>query len=199
VNGLLDISKIDGSPDSMALKPGDLAALAAAVVHELSPLAARRALRVRLPEPLPRLAAEMDDFRIQQVIRNLLANAMRFGPEGTAIDIGCADLGAAGVELWVRDHGPGIPPDELEAIFDAFVQSSRTFDGSGGTGLGLTISRKIIQAHAGRLTAENAEGGGALFRIRVPAVAPVPTAACRPLATATAAPAPVRQQALEPT
>jgi hypothetical protein len=175
VNGLLDISKIDGSAESMTLRPGDLAALAAAVVRELRPLADRRALRVQLPEPLPRLAADIDEFRIQQVFRNLLANATRFAPEGSAIEIGCADHGAEGVALWVRDHGPGIPPDELESIFDAFVQSSRTRDGSGGTGLGLTISRKIMQAHGGQLSAANAEGGGAVFILRLP-MAAVPLA-----------------------
>jgi len=71
----------------------------------------------------------------------------------------------------VRDHGPGIPGDELESIFESFVQSTRTKDGSGGTGLGLAICRKIMAAHHGRVRAHNHRQGGAVFEIRLPALA----------------------------
>ena len=63
----------------------------------------------------------------------------------------------------MRDHGPGIPEGELEAVFDKFVQSSKTKSAAGGTGLGLAICREIAEAHGGRMWAENAPGGGALF------------------------------------
>ena len=69
----------------------------------------------------------------------------------------------------LRDQGPGIPGDELETIFEAFVQSSQTKDGSGGTGLGLAICRKIIDAHGGRIHAENLPEVGAAFHIVLPA------------------------------
>ncbi len=68
----------------------------------------------------------------------------------------------------VADRGPGIPAAELESIFEAFVQSSQTKDGSGGTGLGLPICRKIVEIHGGHITAENRSDGGALFRILLP-------------------------------
>jgi signal transduction histidine kinase len=80
------------------------------------------------------------------------------------------DEGPEGVLLSVRDHGPGIPPDELERVFEPFVQSSRTRDGSGGTGLGLTICRKIVTAHGGSIEADNAEGGGTVIHLRLPPV-----------------------------
>ncbi|WP_374672825.1 sensor histidine kinase, partial [Acidovorax temperans] len=72
------------------------------------------------------------------------------------------------IHIQVRDRGPGIPPAELEAIFQAFVQSSQTRDGSGGTGLGLAICRKIVTAHGGRIYATNAPDKGAIFHITVP-------------------------------
>lgn len=169
VNGLLDVSKIESTLGSLTLHRCDLAALACEVVKELRPLAARRELHFELPEPGRPLPADVDAVRIQQVIRNVLANAVRFAPAGSRIEITCRDHAGAGVEIAVRDHGPGIPPDELETIFDAFVQSSRTRDGSGGTGLGLTICRKIMSAHGGTIKAGNAAGGGALMRIRLPA------------------------------
>jgi PAS domain S-box-containing protein len=171
VNGLLDVSKFDGKVGSLALCRRDVAALSEAVVGELRPQAAQHALHLRMPEPLPQLLADVEPFRLQQVLRNVLANALRFAPAGTAIEVAFADNGAAGVEIGVRDHGPGIPPGELETIFDAFVQSSRTRDGSGGTGLGLTICRRIMNAHGGTIEAANAAGGGALMRIRLPAAA----------------------------
>jgi hypothetical protein len=172
VNGLLDISKFDGTVGTLALCRRDVAELTDAVVGELQPLAAQRALQIELRVPTPAPLADVDPFRLQQVLRNVLANALRFAPAGSAIEIDFADQGAAGAEIRVRDHGPGIPPNELESIFDAFAQSSRTRDGSGGTGLGLTICRRIMNAHGGTIEATNAAGGGALMRICLPAAAP---------------------------
>jgi signal transduction histidine kinase len=120
-------------------------------------------------------------FRMQQVVRNVLANAIRFAPAGSRIEIQARQGHAGGAWLAVRDQGPGIPPDELDTIFDAFVQSSRTRDGSGGTGLGLTICRKIMRAHGGRIEAANADGGGAIISLWLPATrdggTPAPAAA----------------------
>jgi PAS domain S-box-containing protein len=169
VNGLLDVAKLEGSVGSLSLCEHDLAQLVAEVVKELRPLAARSELRVILPATARPWPVEVDAFRLQQVVRNVLANAMRFAPARSAIEIGLDDLGHHGTELTVRDRGPGIPAEELETIFEAFVQSSRTRDGAGGTGLGLTICRKIMGAHGGRIEAGNAEGGGALMRIWLPA------------------------------
>lgn len=172
VNGLLDISKMGSGLGSLALRRADLLPLAAAVVKELGPLATQRDLQITLQAAMPQLEAEVDAFRWQQVLRNVLANALRFAPQGSTIEISVWDRGAEGSELQVRDHGPGIPPDELETIFDAFVQSSRTQDGSGGTGLGLTICRKIMIAHGGRIVARNAPDGGAVFSLQLPPPAP---------------------------
>ena len=103
--------------------------------------------------------------------------ASKFSPIGRAILLvaqvhgGDNDgQGPGGVHVTVRDHGPGIPPLELELIFEAFVQSSMTRDGSGGTGLGLAISRKIIMAHGGSIRAENLPDGGSRFHIHLPPV-----------------------------
>jgi hypothetical protein len=194
VNGLLDNAKIDGSAGSLQLRRSDVARLATEVAGELRTLAAGRQLHIVLPDPLPRLEAEVDAFRITQVLRNVLANAIRFAPVGSAIDIQCLDRGAAGIEIAVRDHGPGIPEAELESVFDAFVQSSRTRDGSGGTGLGLTISRKIMAAHGGSIVAAHAAGGGAVFRLQLPGCARAGNLAAAPPAGAAAA-APLPQLA----
>jgi len=168
VNGLLDVSKIEGTQNSLAVRRMALEPLLKAVAGELRTQLAQRGLRVLLPAETPARYADLDEFRFQQVVRNLLANAIRFSPAGASIEIGLAAGPDGGTDVTFRDHGPGIPPDEVESIFEPFVQSSRTRDGAGGTGLGLTICRRIMRAHGGSIEACNAPGGGALMRLRLP-------------------------------
>ena len=99
----------------------------------------------------------------------MLANAIKFSPMGATIELhGCVSDDER-IHIRVRDHGAGIPPGELESIFEAFVQSSASKDGSGGTGLGLAICRKILAAHDGHISADNMPDGGAVFLIDLPA------------------------------
>lgn len=174
VNDLLDISKFTGALVQLELRPEDLAEVCAAVVREFEPILAQRSVRIERPTPWPVLPVAINRFRMQQVLRNLLANAVRFSPSGSCIHLSLANHGDEGVALSVSDEGPGIPEDELDAIFEPFTQSSRTRDGSGGTGLGLTICRKIMTAHGGHIEAANAAGRGALITLRLPALAPTP-------------------------
>jgi signal transduction histidine kinase len=102
-------------------------------------------------------------------VRNVLANAIKFSPACSRIEVDAYAEAAGTLELNIRDHGPGIPASELEKIFDAFVQSSLTKDGSGGTGLGLAISRKIMAAQGGQIWATNMADGGSCFHIQLPA------------------------------
>jgi hypothetical protein len=180
VNGLLELFKLDSGTVQLKRRPCDLTAIARGVMAEMLPLARKRRLQLVLPASSPALPAQADAFRLQQVVRNLLANALRFAPVGSCIELACQVLADGAAELTVRDHGPGIPPAELETIFDSFVQSSRTRDGAGGTGLGLSISRKIMAAHGGSLHAENAPGGGALMRLRLPLPLPEDHEAAHP-------------------
>ena len=169
VNDLLDVAKIESTVGVIHLERTDLRPLVREVVHELGPLLAQRQLEAQLRlSPAP-LLAKVDPLRFQQVVRNVLANAIKFSPERGRIVVGGEATAAGEIHLSVADDGPGIPAAELERVFDAFVQSSQTKDGSGGTGLGLAICRKIIDAHGGRIHAENRPTGGAVFHIHVPA------------------------------
>jgi len=169
VNDLLDVSKLESSVGSFRIERGDLRDWVRSVSRELEPLLAKRQQRVELALGAAPLMTRADPLRLQQVVRNVLANAIKFSPEGSAIDLSAGPAGDGGIELRIRDHGPGIPGAELERIFEAFVQSSQPRAGAGGTGLGLAISRKIVQAHGGRIWAENADGGGSRFHIVLPA------------------------------
>jgi signal transduction histidine kinase len=156
----------------MELELSDLRGLVQAVLHELEPLADRRGVRLLSRLPQQPLIAKVDPLRFQQVLRNVLANAIKFSPERGLIEIEAEQILLGDIRLAVADQGPGIPAAELEAIFEAFVQSSQTKDGSGGTGLGLAICRKIIAIHDGRIRAANRAGGGAVFEIILPSPLP---------------------------
>ena len=168
VNDLLDVSKIENRESSLQLETGDLREWMQAVVQELKPLWEHKRLAVTLDGGAQPLTVRADPLRLQQVMRNVLANAIKFSQPDTRIELSAAAGARGSVELAVRDHGPGIPEAELEKVFEAFVQSSQTRHNPGGTGLGLAISRKIVQAHGGRIWAENAGGGGCVFRIVLP-------------------------------
>lgn len=179
VNDLLDLAKAEHGASAMALAPTDLRPLAQASAQELEPLLLQRQLILDLQLPASPLLAQVDATQLRQVLRNLLANAIKFSPTGGPLEIqlqAWAERGRPEIRLSVSDRGPGVPPAELESIFDAFVQSSQTKDGSGGTGLGLAICRKIICAHGGQIRAYNRPGGGAVFEVLLPAAAHWPSA-----------------------
>ncbi|MBN8503214.1 MAG: PAS domain S-box protein [Burkholderiales bacterium] len=167
VNDLLDVARLDSSVGSIQLQDAELSSLIAPVAEELAPLLTARSLTLSVDMPTQATQLRVDAARLQQVLRNLLANAIKFSPPGSHITLR-AHGANGGLCFQVDDEGPGIPEAELEAIFEPFTQSSRTKDGSGGTGLGLTISRKIAQAHGGRLWAENRQEGGARFVLELP-------------------------------
>ena len=168
VNDLLDVSKIESSVGTFNLERADLRGLIQSVLRELNPLIEKRQLQLRLQLPEETLSARVDSQRFQQVIRNLVANAIKFSPEGGALEVRAGVTASGEVHIEVADRGPGIPPAELEQIFEAFVQSSQTKDGSGGTGLGLAICRKIVEIHSGHIHARNRSDGGAVFHIYLP-------------------------------
>lgn len=171
VNDLLDVAKIESSIGTFHLERTDLRGHVRTVARELEPLVASRRQELRIDLPQGPLVAKVDPQRFQQVVRNVLANAIKFSPDGSRVQlraaVDCQDM----IHIEVEDQGPGIPETELERIFEAFAQSSATRNGFGGTGLGLAICRKIVEALQGRIHARNIEGG-AVFHIELPARGP---------------------------
>jgi two-component system, OmpR family, sensor histidine kinase KdpD len=134
----------------------------------MQPLLSGREIHRRLPEDLP--PVELDYLQIDQVLTNLLENAVRYTPPETPIDI-TAGYDGSQVTISVADRGPGIPPADLERIFDKFyrIHNTRRAVGSpSGSGLGLAVCRGVIEAHGGRIWAEPRSGGGAVFFITLP-------------------------------
>jgi two-component system, OmpR family, sensor histidine kinase KdpD len=168
VSNLLDMSRIEEG----ALKPEkdwySLAELIRDVLGRLQPLLQGRTVHTHVPEDLP--PVELDYVQIDQVLTNLIENAVRYTPAESPIDVSVQRDGSQ-VIISVADRGPGIPPGDLERIFDKFY---RVLDGQHtpgrptGSGLGLAVSKGLVEAHGGRIWAENREGGGAIFTVTLP-------------------------------
>ncbi len=175
INDLLDLSKLESNAMGMDFACNDMAQTLEMVRSELSGLVSMRKIHMEIQTPNVLTDAEFDCDKIFQVIRNLLANAIKFTSEGgsivvefSAVTIGGEDDRQDALKLTVADQGVGIPENELVQVFDKFVQSSKTKTGAGGTGLGLAISKEIIECHGGQIYAENNEHGGASFHFVVP-------------------------------
>jgi len=167
LNDLLDLAKLEAGRMIFEFEPADLGMLIAQVADEFSSLASDRALTICFDRPHPEDTVEVDVAKTKQLLRNLLSNAVKFSPQGGVITIRMEKKDTLLV-VSIQDQGPGIPENELEQVFDKFVQSSKTKSGAGGTGLGLAICREIINAHKGRIRAENSPDGGAVFVFQIP-------------------------------
>jgi two-component system, OmpR family, sensor kinase len=119
-----------------------------------------------------------DERRLRQVITNLVANAINHTPPSTPIEIAVGPSGrpSGGVALEVRDHGPGVDPEQARRVFERFfrVDPSRQRGRGGGTGLGLAIVAAIVAAHDGRVGVTQTRGGGATFVVELPGLSPPP-------------------------
>jgi signal transduction histidine kinase len=182
IEQLLAMSHLDTGQVQLRPQPTNLNSLLQVLIGDRSRMIARRGLRLELhPEPdLPDVQA--DPQYIMQVLTNLLSNATNYTPKGGRISLETATQELEG-ELWVtftvRDTGPGIPPDEVEHIFDRFYRGSHArTSGVSGTGLGLPISKEIVERHGGRISLETQPGQGATFTVWLPlATARMPQAA----------------------
>lgn len=167
VNDLLDLAKLESGKMDFNLAPADLDSVIRMAVDELRSLAAERGIRIEFVSIDGDSGIVADVSRLLQVLRNLLGNAIKFSEAGSSVEIELSERDAR-LAVRISDRGVGIPEEELEAIFDKFIQSSKTRTGAGGTGLGLAICRQIIDAHGGRIWAENREGGGAILVFEIP-------------------------------
>ena len=169
LNAILDLSKLESGSMELQHQDVELVSIATQAIAQLEAFAQQRGLQISLHHDDTEHTAVADAARIKQVITNLLGNAIQYSPEGGAIALGISTCDNGEVQVTVTDHGPGVPDNELDVIFEKFTQSSMTKSGAGGTGLGLSICREIVRGHGGEICAANAAGGGAVFTFTLPA------------------------------
>lgn len=170
VNDLLDMSRLDASRLQLNVRPADAWALVVDAVKAVEPAAGSRRIRLQPIGPGASTPCRTDPQRVRQVLVNLLTNAVRHSPEDETVRI---ELQAAdrALRFDVVDRGPGIAPEDQSAIFEAFVQAGSEHR---GTGLGLTLSRRLARLLGGELRVESALGQGARFILEVPRESPKP-------------------------
>jgi two-component system sensor histidine kinase KdpD len=163
VGNLLDLSRIRAGALVPSRTPAAVDEVIEGVVARLQPLLVRHEIRLMLRDNLPDVP--MDVMQIDQVVTNLLENAVKFSPPGTPIRVSAGRWQDA-VEVRVSDRGPGIPQDERDRMFEPFVRGDR--NASEGAGLGLSIGRAIVESHGGRIWIEGTPGGGTTVVFQLP-------------------------------
>ena len=169
IQDLLTISALESEKIKLNLQPVALRALVEKVFTDLHAKAENK--NVELVNDVPELTANGDVNRLDQVLANLVDNAIKYGRAEGRVTVGGKKLDDGKVEIFVRDDGPGIPPEAINRVFERFyrVDKARSRD-QGGTGLGLSIVKHIVQAHGGEVRVESELGKGATFFFTVPAV-----------------------------
>lgn len=164
IRNVLDMTRLEAGAIKVKKTWQPFEEIVGAVLNRLDDRLKGRPIKTTLPEDLPLVS--FDPLLIEQVLVNLLDNAIKYTPLETPIELS-AFVRDGEIIVEIEDRGAGIPAGEEEKIFDKFVRGSAT---GGGIGLGLTICRAIITAHSGWIRAENRQGGGAIFRFSLPLV-----------------------------
>jgi two-component system, NtrC family, sensor histidine kinase GlrK len=164
VNQVLELSRLRAQVLPLERRRVDMEKIVVRALEELRPQAEERSLVVGRATSGVDFGIQGDEDRLLRVVVNLVGNAIKFTPHGGSVTVGLADLGH-GLELSVEDTGVGIPTADMARIFDPYTQAHR---GHGGTGLGLTIVKGLVEAHAGSVVVESEEGRGSRFVVMLP-------------------------------
>ena len=169
IDNVLDLAKMESGAMDYTFMVCDLVPLVNGVVDEMTGLFESKNISVEVKIDVPEFYAEIDNFRIKQVLRNLLGNSVKFSPSDTKVTLSLAMVSNR-VQLKVEDEGPGIPQDEINTVFDHFQQSSVTKGKNVGTGLGLSICHEIVTEHNGEIEVRNRPEGGLLCQVTLPLI-----------------------------
>ena len=169
IGDLLDLARLEGGGGTLTIEEVPVRELFGRIADRHGPTIRERQIALDVDVRPPDLSVEGDAQKLEQALQNLAANALRHTPAGGRLTIRAEATGEDAIFV-VRDTGPGIPPEHLPHIFGRFykVDAARSAATESGSGLGLSIVRAIVERHGGRVTASNAQDGGAAFEIRLP-------------------------------
>jgi signal transduction histidine kinase len=164
INDLLDLSKIESGRIEVKSSRVSLGGLVHEVVEALRPVAAEKVIALEATIREPSILVWVDRDKINQVLTNLIGNAIKFTPVQGRVTVSASRNGHESVQVSVSDNGPGVPPGEKEKIFAKFYQAAEVNGAnSKGTGLGLAISKALVELHGGRIWVESEPGRGSTF------------------------------------
>ena len=167
VNDMLDVEKVESGHVHLVRVDQEVAPVLRDAVAAMQGHAQQAGVRIECGGTLPGVHAEIDGDRLTQVITNLLSNGIKFAPRGSVVEAALAWHGA-GLRISVLDRGPGIPEEFRGRIFQRFAQSKEEEERQQGSGLGLSISKNIVEAHGGSIAYADREGGGTVFHVDLP-------------------------------
>ncbi|MCK5686203.1 PAS domain S-box protein [bacterium] len=172
LNDLLDLAKLESGKMNLSLREQDISNCITTVADEFKTIFEEKSIHFEISSSHDSNILLYDSNQLSQVVRNLLSNAIKFTDQGKEIKVIISKetdkQSQPTVLVSVIDQGIGIPENELNIVFDKFIQSSKTNTGAGGTGLGLAISKEIIKAHKGTIWVENNPQGGSIFYFSLP-------------------------------
>ena len=167
VEDLLLVQRLEAGGEQLAPRALDMSALVSERVESIAPFAGSKDVAIE-HDLGDEIQVQGDPRRLAQIIDNLLSNAVKYTPDGGHVTVSLAN-GASTVSLKVADTGIGIPATDHAHLFDPFFRAGNASDGSGqGTGLGLVVTRRLVEAHGGSLGFQSVEGDGSTFAVTLP-------------------------------
>ncbi len=168
LNDLLDVTRIEAGKLVLNFEKFEITPFLSQIIARHAMVASAKNTKVKLTEPIPHGYARADTGRLQQVVDNFISNAVKYSPAGSLIQVG-AELTNEGWKICVKDQGPGITAKDREQLFQDFAKlSAKPTGGEKSVGLGLAISRRIIEAHGGSIGVDSTPGNGARFWFVIP-------------------------------
>jgi len=180
INEILDLAKVEAGAVSLSMEPVPLADVLAECQGMIAPLAATRGVRVLFPEA-PTARVQADRTRLKQVLLNLLSNAVKYNRDGGAVVVDCAQPAPQRLRLSVQDTGMGLSPEQVAGLFQPFNRLGQEAGTQEGTGIGLVVTRRLVELMGGEIGVTSSPGVGSVFWIEL---------ACVDLGAATAPEAP---------
>jgi signal transduction histidine kinase/ActR/RegA family two-component response regulator len=181
INEILDLAKVEAGAVTLSMEPVGLAEILAECRTMIEPLAAARGVRVLFPAAgapdAPRVLVQADRTRLKQVLLNLLSNAVKYNREGGAVVVDCALAGPQRLRLSVQDTGMGMSSDQVAALFQPFNRLGQEGGPQEGTGIGLVVTRRLVELMKGQIGVTSSPGVGSVFWIELDTAAPVPAPA----------------------
>jgi PAS domain S-box-containing protein len=171
LNDILDMARMESGKTSYSFEKNDLKFIVDSALFELESVTSEKEIQISVMKPDFDIVVECDKLRIEQVIKNIICNAVKYSHKQKKIEISLEKKvlnNQKCVIVKVKDNGIGIPTNELNLIFEKFTQGSKTNNGAGGTGLGLAICSEIITRHQGKIWVEPNQDVGAVFYFYIP-------------------------------